>query len=135
MSATFKAQKYLLFDKSKSRLKEIINHCFFHKNGNRHFQYVVLRYTGTYIIQDHSDAPQKYSDEDIIHMLDYLTDNIFVEFGGRIFQQAIGIPMGTNCAPLLADLLLYSYEVNFVQSVIKAGKNTLPNNSISSTDR
>ena len=55
-------------------------------------------------------------------MLEYLIDNIFVEFGGRIFQQTIGIPMGTNCAPLLADLFLYSYEAEFVQSLLKAGK-------------
>ena len=49
----------------------------------------------------------------------------FVEFGGRIFQQTIGIPMGTNCAPLLADLFLYSYEAEFVQSLLQAGKKHL----------
>ena len=59
-------------------------------------------------------------------MLEYLIDNIiFVEFGGRIFQQTIGIPMGTNCAPLLADLCLYSYEAEFVQSLLQAGKKHL----------
>jgi hypothetical protein len=31
-------------------------------------------------------------------------------FGGRLFQQVVGKAMGTNCAPLLADLFLYSYE-------------------------
>ena len=30
--------------------------------------------------------------------------------------------MGTNCAPLLADLFLYSYEAEFVQSLLQAGK-------------
>jgi len=35
-------------------------------------------------------------------MLQFLIDNIFVMFGGRVFQQTAGIPMGTNCAPLLA---------------------------------
>ena len=44
-------------------------------------------------------------------MLNWLIDNIYVVFGGQVFQQIIGIPMGTNCAPLLADLFLYSYEV------------------------
>ena len=39
----------------------------------------------TYFVRDHSDAPQKYSDADVIKMLEYLIDNIFVEFGGRIF--------------------------------------------------
>ena len=57
-------------------------------------------------------------------MLEYLIDNIFVEFGRRIFQQTIGIPMGTNCAPLLADFL-YSYEAEFVQSLLTAGKKHL----------
>ena len=43
----------------------------------------------------------------------------------QIFQQTIGIPMGTNCAPLLADLFVYSYEAEFVQSLLKAGKKHL----------
>jgi hypothetical protein len=35
-------------------------------------------------------------------MLDFLivVDNIFVLFGRLVFQQRIGIPMGTNCVPL-----------------------------------
>ena len=112
-------------DKLKSKLKEIINQCFFHKIGNRRFQYVVIGYKDTYFVRDHSDAPQKYSDADVIKMLEYLIDNIFVEFGGRIFHQTIGIPMGTNCAPLLADLFLYSYEAEFVQSLLQDGKKHL----------
>ena len=55
-------------------------------------------------------------------MLDFLIDNIFVTFGGAIFQQQVGIPMGTNCAPLLADLFLYSYETDFLQIIIKNKK-------------
>ena len=74
-----------------------MNNCFFHKNSNRRFQYVILGYTDTYFVQNHSDAPEKYSDADVIKMMDCL----IVEFGGRIFQQTIGIPLGTNCAPLL----------------------------------
>ena len=58
-------------------------------------------------------------------MLEYLIDNIFVEFGGRIFQQTIGTPIGTNCAPLLADLCLYSYETEFVRSLLNADKKRL----------
>ena len=33
--------------------------------------------------------------------------------------------MGTNCAPLLADLFLYSYEAEFIQTLIKSGKRHL----------
>ena len=62
-------------------------------------------------------------------MINVLIDNIFVKCGGEIFQQVIGIPMGTNCAPLLADILLYSYEVEFIQTPIKSGKRQLVKSS------
>jgi hypothetical protein len=43
-------------------------------------------------------------------MLGFLVDNIYVVFGDQVVQQqSVGIPMGSNCAPLLADLFLYSY--------------------------
>ena len=41
-------------------------------------------------------------------------DNIFVRFGGKVFRQVIGIPMGTNNAPLLADHFLHTYEYEFI---------------------
>ena len=47
-------------------------------------------------------------------MLEYLVVNIFVVFGAKAFQQKVGIPMGTNCAPLLADIFLYSYKAEFI---------------------
>ena len=58
-------------------------------------------------------------------MLEFLVDNIFVVFAGKVFQQINGIPMGTNCAPLLADIFLYSYEAEFIQSLLSAGKKRL----------
>ena len=36
-----------------------------------------------------------------------------------MFQQTIGIPMGTNCALLLADLFLHAYEADYLQGVLK----------------
>ena len=55
-------------------------------------------------------------------MLEFLVDNIFVVFGGKVFQQIVRIPMGTNCAPLLADIFLYSYEAEFIQYMLSTGK-------------
>jgi hypothetical protein len=51
---------------------------------------------------------QKFSETDIINMLEILINNIFAMFGGLVFQD-IGIPIGANCAPLHADLFLCSY--------------------------
>jgi hypothetical protein len=60
-----------------------------------------------------------FSENDIINMLVFLIDNIFVMSGERVFQHTAGIPMGKNCAPLLADLFLYSYEADFIQGFFK----------------
>jgi hypothetical protein len=37
----------------------------------------------------------------------------------------VNIPLGTNCAPLLADLFLYSYEADFIQGFLKKNENRL----------
>ena len=52
----------------------------------------------------------------------YHLQSEFSVFGGKVFQQIVGIPMGTNCAPLLADIFLYSYEAEFIQSLLSNGK-------------
>jgi hypothetical protein len=45
-----------------------------------------------------------------------------------LFQQTIGIPMGTKCAPLLADLFLHAYDADFLQGLsrIKIENKTRP---------
>ena len=57
-----------------------------------------------------------------IKMLEFLVDNIFVVFVGKVFPQIGGIVVGTNCAPLLADIFLYSYDAEFIQSLLSSGK-------------
>ena len=42
--------------------------------------------------------------------LTFLLDNIFIRFGTQLYRQVVEIPMGTNCAPLIADLCLFCYE-------------------------
>ena len=54
-----------------------------------------------------------------------LIDNIFSKFGGCLFCQVIGILMGTNCAPLLADFFLYSYESECLDNMIRGGHRKL----------
>ena len=50
-------------------------------------------------------------------MLTFLLDNIFIRFGTKLYRQVVGIPMGTNCAPLVADLFLFCYESDFMMSL------------------
>jgi lysyl-tRNA synthetase class I len=58
-------------------------------------------------------------------MFEFLIDNIFVMFEGRVFQQTVGILMGTNCGPRLADLFLCSHEADFIQGLLKKNEKKL----------
>ena len=40
----------------------------------------------------------------------------FIRFGSKLYRHIVGIPMGTNCAPLVADLFLFCYERDFILS-------------------
>ena len=53
------------------------------------------------------------------------TDCLDKTLGGCLSRQVIGIPMRTNCAPLLVDLFLYSYENEFLDNMIKSGHRRL----------
>ena len=58
-------------------------------------------------------------------MTGFLIYNIYVQLGGCLSRQVIGIQMGTNCAPILADLFFYSYENEFLDNMIKNGHRRL----------
>ena len=52
-------------------------------------------------------------------------ENIYVQFDGKVYQQIAGIPMGTNCAPLISDLFLYCYERDFMSELHKSKRHDL----------
>ena len=55
--------------------------------------------------------------QNLCDALSYLLDNIDIRFGTKLYRQIVGNPMGTNCAPLVADLFLYCYERDFMDSL------------------
>ena len=66
----------------KSRLATIIRNSFIYKNGNRRYKLLVLGCEEPYCVKEHSDLKNKYTEDDIINMPEFLVDNIFVVKGG-----------------------------------------------------
>ena len=67
-----------------------------------------------------SEQPKRYklwSCHKMCDALHYLLDNIFIKFGSKLYRQIVGIPMGTNCAPVVAYLFLFCNEREFVLSL------------------
>ena len=55
-----------------------------------------------------------WSCQNVCDALSHLLDNIYIRFGSKLYRQIVGIPMGTNCSPLVADLFLFCYEREFM---------------------
>ena len=49
--------------------------------------------------------------------LTFLLDSIHIRFGSKLYRQIVGIPMGTNCVPIVADLFLFCFERDFMLSL------------------
>jgi hypothetical protein len=64
-------------------------------------------------VRYHSGSPHKFSEVDIKGMPGFLVDNIV--FGDQV--QSVGIPMGTSCAHLLADLI-YIHMKQICQEIV-----------------
>ena len=108
-----------------SKLK-LVQLCFIKKNGQRRYKYLVLGRDRSYFVKHHSNSTETFSGTDIFNMLELLIDNIFVMLGGRVLQRKVGIPLGTNCTPLHADLFLYSYHTDFIHGSQEKRKEASP---------
>ena len=45
---------------------------------------------------------------------------MYVKAGNRVYRQTIGIPMGTDCAPQLANLYLFHHDYMYMRALMKS---------------
>ena len=109
-------------DLLKSRISNLVHNVFRKKDGSVRYTHIKVTKAQGYFTHAGGDM---YTADNICKMIEFLIDNIFVQFVGCLFRQAIGIPMGTSCAPLLADLFLDSYENKFPDNIIRSGHRRL----------
>ena len=93
------------------------------KNNQRKYKNLFLGRGKSYC--KHYNSAKMFAETVIISMLEFLIDNIFAMFDGRVFQQIVAISMGTNCAPLLASLFLYSYTADFIQGLLNENERNI----------
>ena len=70
-----------------------------------------------FLLQKNFKKCLAWSCQNVCDALTFLLDNIFIRFGTKLYRQVVGVPMGTNCAPLFADLFLFCYERDFMTSL------------------
>jgi len=89
----------------------------FHEKNGQHI-HIYLKKGQLLFCKTHSDSARKFEET-------FLMETIFAIFGGRAIPQRVGIPMGTNCAPILSDLFLDKYEADFIHVFLKKNEKKL----------
>ena len=84
----------------------------FNREGSR---YLACNDRNAFLLQEKKTKKyHAWSCENVCDALTFLLDNICIPFGTKLYRQVSGIPIGTNCAPLVADLFLFCYESDFI---------------------
>ena len=86
----------------------------------RNNTFLVVRNNGKVVWSDVPSTRQSLTEDRLISYVEYLIDNIYVNVGNQVYRQCVGVPMGTDCAPLLANLFLFFYENRYMKSLIKS---------------
>ena len=97
----------------KEKLTELIEQTF-NKEGSL---YLACNDKNAFFTSEQPKRYKLWSCQKMCDALHYLLDDIFIRFGSKLYRQIVGIPMGTNCAPLVADLFLFCYERDFMLSL------------------
>ncbi|KAK3089429.1 hypothetical protein FSP39_003538 [Pinctada imbricata] len=105
-------------DKINDQLSKLIKWCY-NREGKI---YICTSESKGFFSATEYKSYKSWTCSDLCSALSFLLDNIYVRFGENLYKQVVGIPMGTNCAPLVADLFLYTYEKEFIQNLQKQRK-------------
>ena len=88
----------------KDKLIHLINQTFFFRVNT---QCLACNEEFAFFTSDVYKYYNSWSYQIVCDALAYLLNNIFIRFGTKLYRQIISIPMGTNYAPLVADLFLF----------------------------
>ena len=99
----------------KEKFLDLIERTFYKKGGK---QYLACNDKKAFFTSpDHYRGYHLWSCQNVCDVLSFLLDNIYIRSGTKLYRQIVGIPMGTNYAPLVADLFLFCYETYFMKNL------------------
>ena len=72
-----------------------------------------------YFSKSRSKSNVCFSCDELIDDINTIIDNSYVLFQNNVYRQVIGIPMGTNCPPFLANIFLHQYEYDYLVKLVE----------------
>ena len=97
----------------KEKLTELIEQTF-NREGSLHF---ACNDKNAFFTTEQPKRYKFWSCQKMCDAFNYLLDYIFIRIGSKLYRLIVFISMGTNCAPLVADLFLFCYERDLMLSL------------------
>lgn len=104
-------------DKLKCKLANFISKIFNLKEK----KYIIVKGKWSYFSDKTCTNYLAVTAQTLIEWANYVIDNSYILFQGKLYRQVIGIPMGTSCAPYFANIFLHEYEYNYIHKLIQSG--------------
>lgn len=103
-------------DQLKCNLKKFVDRVFDFKDK----QFIIPNtYTKRGYFSSQDNKREGFDKDSLLTCLYYLIDNAYVVHNGLVYRQIIGIPMGTNAGPHIANIYLHVYEFDSIQDLIE----------------
>ena len=99
----------------REKLLDLIERAFYKKEGELYLACSDKK--AFFTSRGRCGGYQLWSCQNVCGALSFLLDSVCVGFGTRLYRKIVGIPMGTNCAPLVADLFLFCYGKDFMKDL------------------
>ena len=96
-------------------LSELTDFCF---QGGTHKQ-ISVNNSGARWVSKNSKAMLTFNRNTVKDAMKYIMNNCHFTFGEKLFRQIVGIPMGSDPAPFMANLFLYYFESNWINNLKK----------------
>ena len=90
--------------------------------NNSRRKYLCIRYDKAFFASRTYPSYACFDLDLFVKAVSFVIKEVYVTFGGLVFKQTKGIPMGGNCSPLLADLFLCHCEFSYMSSLVKNKK-------------
>ena len=103
----------------KSCIDWVVGKVFCNNQGKK----LIITHRNAFFSKDMRNSQYGFDRLEFMELFEFLIDNIYIRFGDYVFKQVVDIPMGTICAPLLANLYLFYHEYHFLQK-LKSEKDT-----------
>ena len=95
----------------KDKLNDLINRTYIRENT----QYLACNEECAFFTSDVYKNYNLWYCQKVCDALVCLLDNSFIRFGTKLYRQTIGIRIGTKCASLVADFLLFCNQRDFMK--------------------